>query len=101
VCYYFYAFLLREEAKYEDTTITIVSTFVPFIISDEYEHEQVKKGIFTVKGLTKVDLYVVVVDELDEKDKEEYQLLRTFVSKSHRHSMIVDVFKRGTVEEQE
>jgi predicted Fe-Mo cluster-binding NifX family protein len=101
VCYYFYAFLLREDAKYEDTTVTIVSTFSPFIISDEYEHEQVKKGIFAVKGLTKVDLYVVVVDELGEKDKEEYQLLRTFVSKNHRHSMIVDVFKYGTAEEQE
>jgi hypothetical protein len=102
VCYYFYAFLLREyAAKYANTTVTIVSTFRPFIISDEYEHEQVKKGIFTVKGLTKVDLYVVVVDELGEKDKEEYQLLRTFVSKNHRRSMIADVFKHGTVEEQE
>jgi hypothetical protein len=101
VCYYFYAFLLREDAKYENTTVTIVSTFRPFLISDDYEHEQVKNGIFTVKGLTKVDLHVVIVDELDEKDKEENQLLRTFVSKNYRRSMIVDVFKHGTVEEQE
>jgi hypothetical protein len=50
--------------------------------------------------LTVIEIHVIVIDELGLEKDEEHQLLNIFRSKKYRSSLILDVFKNGTEEEQ-
>jgi hypothetical protein len=100
--YYLHAFLLREEGAFpKNTTLTLVSTFKPKIPVDRISWMEIRKGLYLVKGLGIVDLHIVVIDELSRRNTEEYNWLKTFVSKKNRKNVIIEAFIKGSEEDRE
>jgi hypothetical protein len=100
--YYLHAFLLRENgALPENTTLTLVSTLKPKIPVERISWLEVRKGLYWVKGIGILDLYVVVIDELSKNNLEEYHWLKIFVSRTKRKELIIQVFAEDIDEEKE
>ena len=88
--------LLKEnEANYDNSTFTLVSSKKPVKLLKYYENttKKVKNGLYLItgSGILPVDIYIVVIDEIDADYEKEIKILKEFSTGEEKEKFLTEL----------
>lgn len=89
--YYIYGLLLREKKRInsENLTYTLVCSDKPNILFQNYKPiDTDKKGLYIIKEISIINVYILVINELEEGLEKELKFLKVFYGHEFRDRFI-------------
>ncbi|MCB1190991.1 MAG: hypothetical protein H7A23_18940 [Leptospiraceae bacterium] len=101
--YYIYGLLIREKKRIhtENLTYTLVCSQRPGILFKDFKPiETEKKGLYTIKEISIIKVYILVIDELENNLDKELKFLKIFSGEKNQSDFINELFDKEEDEEE-